>query len=109
MPAVDRQRPVAVPVTTSIAMGDGHSTTASQVASSGATSTHPQATAAPPPAAPAAPVTPVAKKGKGKKNADPVDNQKLLEQTMARLERSAAGDREQEVEIGKLVLYLLVE
>jgi hypothetical protein len=41
------------------------------------------------------------KKGKGKKTADPVDTNKLLEQTVARLERDAAGDREQEAEIGR--------
>jgi hypothetical protein len=106
MPAVDHQRPVAVTATTSSAvkdMGDGRSSTTSHVASSGAMNTHPQATPA------AAPTAPAAKKGKGKKSADPVDNQKLLEQTMARLERSAAGDREQEIEIGKLGLYLFVK
>jgi hypothetical protein len=48
----------------------------------------------------ATPAAQPAKKGKGKKNADPVDTNKLLEQTMARLERDMAGDREQEAEIG---------
>jgi hypothetical protein len=43
------------------------------------------------------------KKTKSKKNPEPVDTNKLLEQTMARLERDAAGDREQELEIGKSV------
>jgi len=48
-----------------------------------------------------APVTAqVAKKGKGKKSTDPVDTNKLVEQHLARLERDAAGDREQEAEIG---------
>lgn len=40
------------------------------------------------------------KKGKGKKSADPVDTNKLVEQHLARLERDLAGDREQEAEIG---------
>jgi hypothetical protein len=48
----------------------------------------------------AAPAPPAARKGKGKKNTDPVDTNKLLEQTMARLERDVAGDKEQEAEIG---------
>jgi hypothetical protein len=48
----------------------------------------------------AAPTAPPPKKGKGKKNADPVDTNKLLEQTMARLEKDMAGDKEQEAEIG---------
>lgn len=51
-------------------------------------------------AQPAAPAPPAARKGKGKKNTDPVDTNKLLEQTMARLERDVAGDKEQEAEIG---------
>lgn len=51
-------------------------------------------------AQPAAPLPPAARKGKGKKNTDPVDTNKLLEQTMARLERDVAGDKEQEAEIG---------
>lgn len=49
---------------------------------------------APPPAGPS-----TVKKGKNKKT-DPVDTNKLVEQTMARLERDMAGDREQEAEIG---------
>jgi len=49
----------------------------------------------PPPAAGAA-----GKKVKGKKNPDPVDTNKLVEQHLARLERDLAGDREQEAEIG---------
>jgi hypothetical protein len=48
----------------------------------------------------AAPAPPAARKGKGKKNTDPVDTNKLLEQTMARLERDVAGDKEQEADIG---------
>jgi hypothetical protein len=55
------------------------------------------ASASNPPAA--APAT--AKKGKGKKAAaDPADTSKLVEQTIAQLEKSRAGDREQELEIG---------
>jgi hypothetical protein len=47
------------------------------------------------------PVTGAAgKKAKGKKNPDPVDTNKLVEQHLARLERDLAGDREQEAEIG---------
>jgi hypothetical protein len=53
-------------------------------------------------ATPAVVPAPVAKKGKGKKNVDPADTNKLLEQTVARLERDVAGDREQEIEIGEL-------
>lgn len=52
---------------------------------------------APPPAGPS-----TVKKGKNKKT-DPVDTNKLVEQTMARLERDMAGDREQEAEIGTYV------
>lgn len=51
-------------------------------------------------AQPATPAPPAARKGKGKKNNDPVDTNKLLEQTMARLERDVAGDKEQEADIG---------
>lgn len=40
------------------------------------------------------------KKNKNKKMPDPVDTNKLLEQTMQRLEQDAAGNREQEQEIG---------
>jgi hypothetical protein len=50
-----------------------------------------------PPPGPAA-----GKKGKAKKNPDPMDTKKILEQTMARLERDAAGNREEEIEIGRL-------
>ncbi len=52
----------------------------------------------PPAAAPAASSN---KKAKGKKAAaDPADTSKLVEQTIAQLEKSKAGDREQELEIG---------
>jgi hypothetical protein len=54
----------------------------------------------------ATPAAQVPKKGKGKKVADPVDTNKLLEQTVARLERDAAGDREQEAEIGRCCLRI---
>ena len=40
------------------------------------------------------------KKAKGKKNPDPVDTNKLVEQHLARLERDVAGDKEQDAEIG---------
>jgi hypothetical protein len=57
------------------------------------------ASASHPPAA--APATASNKKGKGKKAAaDPADTSKLVEQTIAQLEKSKAGDREQELEIG---------
>ncbi|KAF2405120.1 hypothetical protein EJ06DRAFT_525670 [Trichodelitschia bisporula] len=49
------------------------------------------------------PTTAAAKRGKGKKAAEPVDTNKLLEQTVARLERDAAGDREQDAEIEREV------
>jgi hypothetical protein len=55
------------------------------------------ASASNPPAAAAT----ASKKGKGKKAAaDPADTSKLVEQTIAQLEKSRAGDREQELEIG---------
>lgn len=53
-------------------------------------------------AAPAAPA-PVPKKGKGKKSADPVNTSKQIEDTIAQLEKSKAGDREQEAEIEREV------
>ncbi len=49
-----------------------------------------------PPPAPA----PVPKKGKGKKGADPVNTSKAIEDTIAQLERSKAGEKDQEIEIG---------
>lgn len=41
------------------------------------------------------------KRGKGKKAPESVDTSKLLEQRIAQLEQNRAGDREQELEIGK--------
>jgi hypothetical protein len=52
------------------------------------------------------PAPPLAKKGKGKKNAEPVDTTKLLEETISKLERETAGGREQETEIGGYPLSL---
>ena len=46
--------------------------------------------------APAAP----AKKGKGKKSTDPSEQQKQIQAKIAQLELDAAGDKEQELEIG---------
>jgi len=40
------------------------------------------------------------KKGKGKKAADPSEQQKQIQAKIAQLELDAAGDREQEAEIG---------
>jgi hypothetical protein len=52
------------------------------------------------PVHPSLAVAAAGKKVKGKKNPDPVDTNKLVEQHLARLERDLAGDREQEAEIG---------
>ncbi|KAF1949371.1 hypothetical protein CC80DRAFT_429275 [Byssothecium circinans] len=43
-----------------------------------------------------------AKKGKGKKAADPSEQQKQIQAKIAQLEQDAAGDKEQELEIGAL-------
>lgn len=43
-----------------------------------------------------------AKKGKGKKAADPTEQQKQIQAKIAQLEQDAAGDKEQELEIGAL-------
>lgn len=42
-----------------------------------------------------------AKKGKGKKNTDPVDASKQIAAKIAQLEQDAAGEKDQEIEIGK--------
>ena len=47
-----------------------------------------------------APAAPAAKKGKGKKAADPNETGKLLAAKINQLELDAAGDKEQEAEIG---------
>lgn len=54
-------------------------------------------------AAPAAP-----KKGKGKKAADPSEQQKQIQAKIAQLELDAAGDREQELEIGASCFHLVL-
>ena len=52
--------------------------------------------------APAQPAPPLAKKAKGKKSADPSEQQKQIQAKIAQLEQDAAGDKEQELEIGAL-------
>jgi len=42
----------------------------------------------------------VAKRNKAKKAADPVNTTKAIEDTIALLERSQAGEKDQELEIG---------
>jgi len=49
-----------------------------------------------------APTPAPAKKGKGKKAADPTEQQKQIQAKIAQLEQDAAGDKEQELEIGAL-------
>ena len=46
------------------------------------------------------PAGPPPKKGKGKKNIDPSEQQKQIQAKIAQLELDAAGDKEQEAEIG---------
>ena len=46
------------------------------------------------------PAPPPAKKGKGKKAADPSEQQKQIQAKIAQLELDAAGDKEQELEVG---------
>ena len=46
------------------------------------------------------PAGPPPKKGKGKKNTDPSEQQKQIQAKIAQLELDAAGDKEQEAEIG---------
>ena len=48
-----------------------------------------------------APPPPMSKKGKGKKAADPNETGKLLAAKINQLELDAAGDKEQEAEIGR--------
>lgn len=64
------------------------------------------ATTAPPPSSTNARNPPVAeghgsKRGKAKKAADPVNTTKQIEETIAQLERNRAGDKEQDIEIGR--------
>jgi hypothetical protein len=49
-----------------------------------------------------APAPAPAKKAKGKKAADPTEQQKQIQAKIAQLEQDAAGDKEQELEIGAL-------
>ena len=48
----------------------------------------------------AAPAPPISKKGKGKKAADPNETGKLLAAKINQLELDAAGEKDQELEIG---------
>lgn len=52
------------------------------------------------PASASTPQLPVSKKAKGKKAADPSETGKLLAAKINQLELDAAGDKEQELEIG---------
>lgn len=54
-----------------------------------------------PPASAAIPQIPTSKKTKGKKAADPSETGKLLAAKINQLELDAAGDKEQELEIGR--------
>lgn len=56
-----------------------------------------------PPASASTPQLPNAKKTKGKKAADPNETGKLLAAKINQLELDAAGDKEQELEIGRLL------
>jgi hypothetical protein len=98
MPAVaHRQQPVIVTNSTTIptSMVDSRSSTTiqpAQTASAVANASHASSTPAP---------VAASKKAKAKKQPDPVDTNKLLEQTITQLERNIAGNREQELEIGE--------
>lgn len=50
--------------------------------------------------------TAIAKKGKGKKHADPGETSKLLAAKISQLEQDAAGEKDQEAEIGMLFFSL---
>lgn len=54
-----------------------------------------------PPASASIPQLPTGKKAKGKKAADPSETGKLLAAKINQLELDAAGDKEQELEIGR--------
>lgn len=56
------------------------------------------------PASVSTPQPPTSKKAKGKKAADPSETGKLLAAKINQLELDAAGDKEQELEIGRLLL-----
>ena len=55
------------------------------------------------PASASIPQLPTTKKAKGKKAADPNETGKLLAAKINQLELDAAGDKEQELEIGRLI------
>lgn len=57
------------------------------------------------PASSSAPPPPAAKKGKGKKAVDPNETGKLLAAKINQLELDAAGDKEQEAEIGGYIFF----
>lgn len=48
----------------------------------------------------------MAKKAKGKKPADPTETSKLLAAKISQLEQDAAGEKDQELEIGMSSIYL---
>ena len=54
----------------------------------------------------APPTAPIAKKGKGKKAVDPNETSKLLAAKINQLENDAAGEKDQEIEIGRLREHL---
>ena len=56
---------------------------------------------------PPTPAPTTSKKAKGKKNADPVDASKQIAAKIAQLEQDAAGEKDQEAEIGGLVKLTL--
>lgn len=49
----------------------------------------------------------MSKKNKGKKVADPNETSKLLAAKISQLEQDAAGEKDQEAEIGASVFYVL--
>lgn len=48
--------------------------------------------------------TAIAKKAKGKKHADPNETSKLLAAKISQLEQDAAGEKDQEAEIGTFII-----
>jgi hypothetical protein len=52
------------------------------------------------------PPSTVAKKAKAKKPADPTETSKLLAAKISQLEQDAAGEKDQEAEIGTLLLQI---
>lgn len=72
-------------------MGDSRSSSISQQAAS--------VSAPVAPTQPPLPASQMTKKGKGKKNTDPIDASKQIAAKIAQLELDAAGERDQEAEI----------